>query len=135
VLKDPVEVGSTLIHELSHCAAGLDQGHKGRFRECARKIGLEGKLTETKAGDALTERLKEVISRIGPYPHAELKYSNAPKKQTCRQLKVVCEKCGCICRMSRQAIDEVGCPTCACGGQMMEEESEADPEADPEGDD
>jgi hypothetical protein len=26
--------------------------------------------------------------------------------------------------MSRKAIDEVGCPTCACGGKMVEEEPE-----------
>jgi hypothetical protein len=90
VLKDPLEVAATLVHELCHCTAGLDQGHNGRFRECAKKIGLEGKMTETVAGEALKVRLQEIVDEIGPYPHAELRHSNAPKKQGTRMLKVTC---------------------------------------------
>jgi len=129
VLKNPIDVGATLVHELCHCAAGLDQGHRRRFKDVARKIGLEGKLTQTHASDALKERLQEIIDEIGPYPHAELKHSNAPKKQSTRMLKVECPACGCICRMTQKWIDEAGCPTCACGEQMyLEGEAPEPPE-------
>jgi len=130
VLKDPVEVLAVLVHELCHCAVGVEAGHKGKFPKCAKALGLEGKMTETVAGENLKEQLQAVADEVGKYPHAELTHSTNPKKQTCRQLKVICEDCGCICRMSRKAIDEVGCPTCACGGQMNESEPEESEDGD-----
>jgi len=126
VLKDGRPVLATLVHEIVHCAVGVEAGHKGPFKRIALAIGLEGKMTETVAGETLNKRIDEIIAQVGPYPHAELRSSNAEKKQTCRQLKVICKECGCICRMSRKAIDEVGCPTCACGGVMAEEEGEGE---------
>jgi len=126
VLKDGRPVLATLVHEIVHCAVGVEAGHKGPFKRIALAIGLEGKMTETVAGETLNKRIDEIIARVGPYPQAELRSSNAEKKQTCRQLKVICKECGCICRMSRKAIDEVGCPTCACGGEMAEEEGEGE---------
>ena len=40
VLKDPIEVAATLVHELVHCAVGVETGHKGRFPRLAKAIGL-----------------------------------------------------------------------------------------------
>ena len=125
VLKDPIEVSATLVHELVHCAVGVEQGHKGKFPTIAKSLGLEGKMTATTAGETLTGRLREMTGAIGPYPHAELTHSNAPKKQGCRLLKVVCE-CGCVVRMTRKWLDEVGPPTCGCGDAMVEEEGDSD---------
>ena len=119
VLQDSITVGATLAHELVHCAVGLREGHRGRFVVCAKALGLEGKMTATVAGEALKARLQEIIAEIGEYPHAELKYSNAPKKQTTRMLKVECPDCGCIVRMTRKWLDECGPPTCACGCEMV----------------
>jgi hypothetical protein len=121
VLKGPLEVAATLVHELVHCAVGIEEGHKGKFPKLAKAVGLEGKMTATHAGEALTARLREVADAIGPYPHAELKHSNAPPKQSTRMLKVACKECGCVVRMTRKWLDEAGTPTCACGGQMFEE--------------
>ena len=121
VLKDPVEVAATLVHELVHCAVGVEEGHKGKFTRLAKAVGLEGKMTATRAGEALAARLREITDGIGPYPHAELTHSNAMKKQGCRLLKVVCE-CGCVVRMTRKWLDEVGPPTCGCGAAMVEGE-------------
>jgi hypothetical protein len=121
VLKHPVEVSATLVHELVHCAVGVEEGHKGRFTRLAKAVGLEGKMTASRPGESLTARLREITDGIGPYPHAELTHSNAPKTQGCRLLKVVCE-CGCVVRMTRKWLDEVGPPTCGCGGAMVEEE-------------
>jgi hypothetical protein len=121
VLKDPLEVSATLVYELVHCAVGMEERHKGRFTRLAKAIGLEGKMTATRPGESLTTRLREITDGIGPYPHAELTHSNAMKKQGCRLLKVVCE-CDCVVRMTRKWLDEVGPPTCGCGGAMVEEE-------------
>ena len=71
-----------------------------------------------------TVTIKELIGQIGPYPHARLVASNRPKTQTTRMLKVTCQQCGCVVRMTRKWLDEAGVPTCGCGGEMAEEEIE-----------
>lgn len=126
VLKNSLEVAATLVHELVHCVAGIECKHRGRFPKIAKQIGLEGKMTETTAGEALKTRLGELIEKLGEYPHARLVASHTPKTQSCRQLKVTCVECGCICRMSQKALDDPGPPTCACGGQMSSEGGEGD---------
>ena len=118
VLKDPIEVAAVLVHELTHCAVGLEDGHKGNFPKCAKRIGLVGKMTATTAGEELRKKLELLAAEVGPYPHAELKHSNAPKKQGTRQRKVICPECGCIVRMTRRWMEKVGLPTCACGASM-----------------
>jgi hypothetical protein len=128
VLKGPLEVAATLVHELVHCGVGVEEGHKGRFPKIAKALGLEGKMTATTAGETLKVRLREVTEAIGPYPHAELTHSNAPKKQGCRLLKVACKECECVVRMTRKWLDEVGPPMCGCGGEMMEVEGDGEDE-------
>jgi hypothetical protein len=118
VLSNPTEVGETLVHELVHAAVGIEHGHKAPFRRVAVALGLEGKMTATYAGDALRDRLVTLTSKIGPYPHAKLTFSNK-KADTNRQLKLQCPdpSCGYIARTSQKWID-VGCPTCVCGTKM-----------------
>ncbi|MCA8951150.1 MAG: transcription elongation protein SprT [Planctomycetes bacterium] len=119
-LADPVEVGAVLVHELVHHAVGVEAGHKGPFRRLALAVGLAGKMTATVAGPELAARLHALAEVLGPYPHAALNGASGRKKQTTRMLKVTCAACGCIARMARQWLDEVGAPTCACGGDMAE---------------
>ncbi|MCK5942491.1 MAG: transcription elongation protein SprT [Planctomycetes bacterium] len=120
VLADPIEVGAVLVHELVHHAVGVEHGHRGPFRKLALSVGLEGPMTATTAGEELQERLHALSAVLGPYPHAKLSGAPGRKKQTTRMLKVACEACGCIVRMTRQWLDQVGAPTCACGGSMAE---------------
>jgi hypothetical protein len=63
VLKEPVEVAATLVHELAHCAVGVETGHKGKFPKLAKALGLEGKMTATHASKELTVHLQQL--RIG----------------------------------------------------------------------
>ena len=63
-LADIVEVGETIVHELGHAIVGVEHGHKKPFKTAALRIGLEGKMTATKAGDALAERLQEIGEAI-----------------------------------------------------------------------
>ena len=120
VLADPIDVGAVLVHELVHHAVGVEHGHKGPFRKLAVAVGLTGRMTATTAGDALRAHLHALAERLGPYPHAVLTGTDGRKKQPTRMLKVTCADCGCIVRMTRQWLDTVGAPTCACGGAMAE---------------
>lgn len=120
VLADPVEVGAVLVHELVHHAVGVEAGHKGKFRKLALAVGLTGPMRCTSAGKELGDRLHAIAEQLGAYPHAALSGGEGRKKQTTRMLKVACADCGCIARMTRQWLEEVGAPTCGCGGAMQE---------------
>jgi len=120
LLADPVEVGHVLVHELCHCAVGLECKHRQPFLACARAMGLTGKMTATTAGEILKAALLGFIDDLGLYPHAELKHSNAPLKQGIRMLKVFCPACGYTVRTTRKWLN-VGITTCPCGTIMVEE--------------
>jgi hypothetical protein len=122
VVSDPVEVAAIQVHELCHCAAGLECKHRKPFTTVARAIGLEGRMTATTAGPALKDTLQDFVEEIGPYPHAKLVHSSNPKKQTTRMILVKCPKleCGYQVRTTKKWI-EVGVPTCPCGEKMVAE--------------
>src|SRR5262245_22037697 len=113
-LADPVEVGAVLVHGCVHHAVGVEHGHKGRLRRCALPVGPTGPMRATTAGPELAKRLHALAESIGPYPHATLDANSGRKKQGTRMLKVTCADCGCIVRMTRQWLEDVGAPTCAC---------------------
>lgn len=118
--SDPLAVGGTLVHELCHTAVGLEAGHGPRFRACALSVGLCGPMRSTKSSQQLVEQLNNIMSLIGPYPHAELKPSDRPtKKDGTRLLKVACPECEYTVRVSRKWLD-VGLPVCPCGVEMTE---------------
>jgi hypothetical protein len=129
VLKDAQLVLATLVHEIVHCAVGVEQGHKGAFKRIAIAIGLEGKMTDTTAGPELLKRIEEIVTEVGPYPHAELKSSNAPKKQGTRMLLVKCPACEYQVRTTKKWL-EVGVPTCPCGTEMVADDSANDGDED-----
>lgn len=109
------------VHELCHLVAGIEAGHGTAFKRVARSVGLEGKLTETTASEALMKRLNVVIEKVGKYPHSALNLKDSPiKKQGTRLIKCECP-CGYTVRVTRKWIDELGTPFCPCGGQMLED--------------
>jgi hypothetical protein len=143
VLGDAFDAADTLVHELVHACLPPGAGHGPLFKALATKIGLIGKMTSAGAGPELAAKIREIIDRIGPYPHAELmgpgaKTADRPKPQKSRQRKVYCPDCGpegdnaYICRMSQKCIDR-GCPTCPCGTRMVPEGNE-DEDGEGEGD-
>ena len=74
----------------------------------------------------MLKRIDEIIAQVGACRGAGVRFGDADKKQTCRGLgTAMCKECGCICRMSRKAIDEVGCPTSACGGEIARKRAKA----------
>ena len=121
----PTHVLSVLVHELVHVTVGLACGHKGRFIECARAVGLEGPWTSTSASDALTQRLNAICESLGKYPHGSLdKMTNGKKKQGTRLVKAHCLGCTYTIRaaMTWLLIGVPCCPNPEClkEGEPME---------------
>lgn len=123
VVKDevaPQGVLSILVHEVVHGVVGNKEKHNKVFKKCALAVGLVGKMTETEAGPELTEKSKEWLKKLGPYPHATLNPGRRPvKKQTTRMIKCECKKCGYTVRTSAKWL-EVGLPICPCNNQHMD---------------
>src|SRR5690606_21063153 len=121
LLDDPLDVLSTLLHEVIH-AMTPGEGHKGGFVEIAKKVGFTSPWTSTPMGDDLHPRLDKIASRLGDYPHSKLNPAESPvKKQTTRMLKVECPESGYLVRMTRKWLDEVGAPKCPFHDETMEE--------------
>ena len=118
-LTEAESVLAVLLHELVHASVGTACGHRGEFRKVAIGTGLEGKMTATVAGAALSKRLGALAGVLGKYPHPGLNESSR-KKPGSRLLKVLCGDCGCIVRITRTWLDSVGPPQCGCGAQMEE---------------
>lgn len=115
LLSDASRVCDVLTHELIHAAVGLECGHRGQFRVCAVKLGLEGRMTATIAGTLWHEWADPIVEKLGAFPHATLKgQSSGKKKQTTRMLKAECE-CGYVIRLTKTWAEQ-GLPTCMCGG-------------------
>jgi hypothetical protein len=144
---DTASMLATLIHELIHAALDLEDGHKGKFAEAATRLGLEGKMTATVPGLQLLVELVTIAETLGQYPGSKVdltfidaktpvgpdgkplpRSSSGPKRQTNRQLLLLCEdgqNGDCACggykvRTSRQWI-EIGLPSCPMGTEMVEQ--------------
>src|SRR5690606_2406274 len=92
---DPHFALGILLHELIH-AATPGEGHKGAFKQIARDLGMEGKMTECLPGPALAEQVKALAAEIGPFPHRALTAEDLAKqpKQSTRMIKLECPGCG-----------------------------------------
>ena len=110
-------VVDTLLHEMIHVVVGNEEGHKGNFRKLAQALGLSGKMTATYAEGPLEDRLLQLVSPLGTYPHAQLSQLSVPKQST-RMKLCQCKNCGCKIRMTQKWLEEVGPPTCGCGNSM-----------------
>lgn len=124
--SDPVNVLAALTHELIHASDNGASKHAGHFRQTAKAIGLEGKMTATYAGAGLEARLQGLAAQLGDYPHAALNPAlavDAKPKQTTRMRKVICPMDGYTVRTTKKWI-EVGLPYCPCGMEMELDENE-----------
>lgn len=123
--EQTVEVLGTLLHEMLHAVDDCNSGHTGNFIVLGRHVGMKAPWTQ--AGhwtDELRAKLEKIAEEMTPFPNAAMdpgiKAADAPAPQKNRQLKIVCQSCDCIARMSRSAIDTSGLPTCGCGGSFEE---------------
>jgi hypothetical protein len=127
-LADSARVIDVLVHELCHATVGNAEGHNNVFGDCARAVGLEGKLTSTHAGNVLLGDILMWIATEGEYPHSQLNARYT--KQSTRNLKCECKKCGYTLRTSTKWL-KLAMPKCPLGhGKMW---SEYTPEFDDSG--
>lgn len=140
--SDPAAMLATLLHELIHAADDVAHGHKGPFAEAAVRLGLEGKMTATRAGLGLAAELIVLAGELGEFPHAALNPVSAPVpvppgspapapeppikagpgKQGTRMIKVTAgDCCGYTARTTRKWLDE-GNPRCPHGAEMTPDE-------------
>lgn len=141
-IASPVEVLSTLVHELIHVADDCQNGHKGAFAVAAKELGLEGRMTATVPGADLVESMGQLSEALGAYPHAALstqgpakpetggeegeedgeedggKMHSGPAKQGTRMIKCVCPDCGYTVRTTQKWISK-GLPFCPDTTQMI----------------
>ena len=120
-LSTATDVLPVLLHELIHAADDCESQHKGEFRKAWKALGFTDKPTTSVPGSDLKAALRTLAGELGKYPHSKLNPIGDQKPQTTRMLKVSCPECGCVIRMTRKWLDEVGAPTCACGAPMEEE--------------
>ncbi len=116
------DVVHVLLHEHIHASVGLEAGHKGPFRKCAKAVGLEGKMTATVPGPALKAEIAGLLANFEPYPHGKMNVGagGAGGKQSTRMIKCTCEECGYTVRVSRKWID-IGYPVCPEHSSMQPE--------------
>lgn len=119
-LDDSLEVAGTVVHEMSHVAAGIRAGHGPGFVKVARYIGLtKGKPIHAMPGEELNEKLYKIIEGIGKYPHSAMDPIMRVKKKRKTSETLICVKCECKVRISLKWLAESGRPTCGCRGVMI----------------
>jgi hypothetical protein len=117
VEADAETVAAILAHELVH-AAIPEAAHGKPFQKAMRALGHIAPFTSAIPVDEFWAWARPLLSEVGAYPHAMLVAMRpvaAPKKQTARMIKAVCEHddgCGYTVRLARKWIDEVGTPLC-----------------------
>ena len=120
VLKNPITILVTIVHELVHAADDCKSGHRGAFIKMARAVGLMKPWTSTPPSQRLLSTLAAIADDLGPLDHGSITARSRKGVQTTRMLKVECGDCGCVIRMTRKWLDEAGLPTCGCNGEMEE---------------
>jgi hypothetical protein len=127
-IDDAREVMEAMVHELIHAVDNCQSGHQNFFAFVARKVGLEGKLTATIAGESLNINLREYAELLGNFPHQKMVMDKTHKKDSTRQLKVSCwnTDCGFMFRTSaaqrsKLIPDLSTCPACQRGKLTWED--------------
>lgn len=119
---EPFGVLATLVHELVHAVVGHKNLHNKIFGKCARAVGLEGKLTQTNASDALIAQFAVWSVSLGEYPHSQLDgLSTDKRKQSTRLRKCECPECGYAVRVTQKWLD-IGAPLCPTDDILLEAE-------------
>lgn len=120
LLAEPVKVAGVIVHEMAHVATGVAAAHGAGFVKVCRHVGLtKGKPTSAMPGEKLEDKLRELTSKVGAYPHAAMNPVVNRVKKASSVTVLVCQ-CQCRITMSNKMLAEHGAPTCSCGGQFEE---------------
>lgn len=139
-----IEILNTMAHEMAHSVCGNKAGHRViadpdnepdvdktsktyekrkekwrmSFPAVAGSVGLVAPWTETPTTPEFAKWSKGIIEKIGKFPAGAL-VSGARKKDTNRQLKCECGKCGYIVRTTKKWIKTAGPPICPTDKKKM----------------
>lgn len=122
-VADPLRIAAAVAHQLCFVAVGQKDQHGHLFRHVAISIGLRGTKAERTPGEVFKELVRPILEDLGPLP-SSIPEPAAPKgssKQTTRMIKVSCNECGYVARVSRKWIEDVGPPLCPLHGAMTPE--------------
>ncbi len=111
--SEDVRVLAVLGHEMIHAALGKDVGHKPAFAALARRIGLEGPPTCTRAGSTFKRWVEGRRPRLPGFPAGALSLEGRRVQGTRLRLY----ECACAppfkVRSGRDDLD-AGCKRCGC---------------------
>ncbi|MCG8450025.1 MAG: hypothetical protein MI725_10670 [Pirellulales bacterium] len=118
--SEAFDVAAALAFQLCHIAVGKRDSHGHLFRHLAISIGLRGTKTESPPGVLFKEIVTPVLEQAGDLPSPEITPTDKDKRtrQTARLLKVACQECGYVVRVSRKWLEGVGPPHCPLHGPM-----------------
>jgi hypothetical protein len=119
-LSDPVEVLSTLAHELVHVSLDCEGGHMHDFQKRARAIGLQSPWVSPNGTWEFIVKMGDWSVQLGKYPHSGFKQRSDAygKPATTYLIKIWCDNCGYVARTTEKWIQK-GLPICPCGTQMV----------------
>lgn len=124
-LGDPVEVLSTLFHEMLHAALPFGVHHGKKFVDACRCTGwTKYKPTSAAASDEMRVVLARVAAFLGPFPHDPLtirKTSGGGTKGGYWPVYVSPVDPRYRLQISARALEEHGPPICPISGAPMEE--------------
>lgn len=130
-ISEPLKLLGVLVHELCHAALPSKTGHRKPFQKLAAAIGLVGPWKSTSESPGLVARLNDLLTKLGPIPHATLNPGlSGKKKQSTRLGKCQCKACGYTVRVTAKWL-AVGAPLCPgpdCDAQPMTVDGAEEPE-------
>lgn len=93
LLKEPVQILGTLLHELIHASDNCKSKHRGHFKQVAMAVGMTGKMTATEPGPQLLTALEKLSKDLGELPHdAMVNFTKKAHKRS--RVKYACSTCG-----------------------------------------
>ena len=118
--SDSSRIADVLTHELCHAALGIEAGHGKAFKRLATRLGLEGKMTATVAGERWHQWADAILAELGPLPGTDLAggLAGGKKTQTTRMIKLACNVCDWTCRTTASHISDVMLCPMDCGGRL-----------------
>jgi hypothetical protein len=115
VLKDPLRIAGTLVHELCHAALPDGVGHKRPFQRLATALGLHGPWRSTGETAEFAKRWEPILEAAGPCPTATfmaVRPIGARIQKTPKMRNVSCPACGFVAkvRCDQMHIGRLRCP-------------------------